>query len=141
MNSVKLSGFLQICAVIYGIVGVGLFVIPTEFLSPFGAALNAGGVWISRIVGAALIGFAITFWLGRDAPPSPLRRGLLAGNLAYHVLDLLTNSLAVASGVLNAVGAIFVMLHLLLGLGFGYFFWFGSEKDSMDRARPGQARP
>jgi hypothetical protein len=101
MDGVKLSRFLQICAVIYALVGIGLFAILTEFLSPFVVGLNAGGVWISRIVGAALLGFAITFWLGRNAPPSPLRHGLLAGNLAFHVLDLFTNGLAIASGVLR----------------------------------------
>jgi len=130
MDNFKLSHFFQICAVVYGLVGIGLLAIPTEFLSPFAVGLNAGGVWITRIAGAALIGFAVTFWLGRNAGPSPLRRGLLAGNLSYHVLDLLTKGAAMASSVLNAFGAIFVILHLLLGLGFGYFLLFGSEADS-----------
>lgn len=130
MNSLKLSTFLVICTVIYGVVGIGLVLIPGPFLAPFGVALNAGGTLISRVAGAALIGFAITFWVGRDASLSPLMRGLLLGNFVYHVLDLVTDGTAVASGVLNVVGVLFVILHVLLGLGFGYFLWFGTREQA-----------
>jgi hypothetical protein len=121
---VKLRLFLTLATLVFGIFGVGLLAAPGPFMQPFGLSFEQGGVLMSRVLGAALIGFGAALWLSRGADVAAARP-LLIGGLIYNLLDLPINILAIQSGAMNAVGWVAVGLHLALAAGFG---WFGLSR-------------
>ena len=112
--------FLPIAAVLYFGFGVGLLLVPILFMSTYGVALDSGGVLMARILGAALIGFAILFWRVRNLAPSPALQALFLASFVYNLLDLPIVTIATITGVMAALGWSAVGLHVFLAAGFGY---------------------
>jgi hypothetical protein len=116
----KLPAFLALATVIFGVFGAGLAIAPAPFMQPFGLSFDAAGTLMSRVLGAALIAFAIVLWLSRGAEPAAVRP-LLIGGFAYNLIDLPINVVAILAGAMNALAWINVGLHLALVAGFGWF--------------------
>jgi len=73
----KLRAWLIIATALYALFGLGLLFAPAQFMILYGVQLGDSGVFMSRILGAALTGFALLFWWGRDADASGLMAALL----------------------------------------------------------------
>lgn len=117
----RLRTFLAIAAALYAMYGLGLALVPATFMAVYGVELDSGGSLIARILGAALIGFALIFWWSRDEGVSDRLQAVLRASFVYNVIDLPIVLLATVQGVMSAVGWSAVVLHLLLASGFGYF--------------------
>lgn len=115
-----MTRFLLFAALVFGFFGAGLAVAPGPFMQPFGLGFDTAGSLMSRVLGAALIGFAIALWLSRGLDPAAVRP-LLIGGLAYNLIDLPINVMAIQAGTMNALAWINVGLHLALVAGFGWF--------------------
>ena len=99
-----------------------LFLFAPEFLyGIFGATLNNGGVFAAHEYGAAMFGILMITWFGRNAVDSDLRRATVLGLTVYDGIGVVISIIAVAAGVMNALGWLVVVLYLFLALGFGYF--------------------
>jgi len=116
----KLPLFLAFASIVFGIFGAGLVVAPGAFMQPFGLAFDDAGTLMSRVLGAALIGFALAMWLSRAADPAAVRP-LLIGGFAYNLIDLPINIAAILTGAMNALAWVNIGLHLILAAGFGWF--------------------
>lgn len=112
--------FLPIAAVLYVGFGIGLLLVPVLFMSTYGVALDAGGALMARILGAALIGFAILFWRVRNLTPSSALHALFLASFVYNLIDLPIVTIATVTGVMSALGWSAVGLHVFLAAGFGY---------------------
>lgn len=116
----KLPGWMILAAILYVGFGIGLLIIPVQFMAMYGVGLNPGGAMMARILGSALIGFALLFyWMrndGRDTLMSVLR-----ASFVYNVVDFFVVLSATLGGVMNAMGWMPVGLHVFLAAGFGYF--------------------
>lgn len=117
----KRATWLIIAAVLYAIFGLGLLLVPEPFMAVYGVQLAASGAFMSRILGAALLGFALVFWWGRNAASSDLMTALMRASLVYNVIDLPIVIQASLAGTMNALGWGPVVLHIVLAAGFGYF--------------------
>ena len=118
----KLSTFSLIWAVLYIGFGLGLLFIPVTFMATYGVTLDAGGNLMARILGAALIASALTFYFNRDIPSSDKSwYNLLLTSFIYNILDIPIVLMATLGGVMNSMGWIPVMLHVFLAATFGYF--------------------
>jgi hypothetical protein len=117
----KHSSFAIIWAVLYIGFGLGLLLIPAQFMSTYGVTLDSSGILMARILGAALTAFALTFWLNRKLPTSDKGwHNLLITSLIYNILDIPIVLMATLDGVMNAMGWIPVGLHVFLAATFGY---------------------
>jgi hypothetical protein len=116
----KAKTFLPIAAVLYFGFGLGLLLAPTPFMSVYGVSLDPGGVLMARILGAALIGFALVFWQARPLAASPALHAVFLASFVYNVLDLPIVAIATISGVMSSFGWSAVGLHVFLAAGFGY---------------------
>ena len=107
-------------AVVAYIFGLALILIPEQTATLYDIQLTAGGAYMARLFGGALLSFGLLTWLVRHAAASPERRAivlsLLLGNGAGFVVSLL----AQLAGVANALGWSTVVLFFLLSLGFVY---------------------
>ncbi len=118
----KLNLFFKIWSVLYGSFGLGLFLIPSLFMSQYGVALNDTGVLMARILGSSLTASAILFFLNRNvSTDGKSQLNILRTNLVYNILDTPVVLMAVLNGTMNAMGWIPVVLHIFLACSFGYF--------------------
>jgi hypothetical protein len=116
----KLSLFLIIKAVISLVFGIGFALIPAQLASLYGFPLDAGGVFMARLVGALLIGVGLICWLCRAAGVDALKSITLSLCIA-DTIGFIVTLLAQFGGLANALGWVNVVIWLLLALGLAYF--------------------
>ncbi len=118
----KISTFSIVWAILYMGFGLGLLIIPIQFMSTYGVTLDQNGLMMTRILGAALTAYALTFWMNRNLPSSEKAwKNLLISSFIYNVLDIPIVFMATLNGIMNAMGWMPVGLHLFLAITFGYF--------------------
>jgi hypothetical protein len=118
----KLNTLFIINTVVAFLFGLGFVLIPANVLSLYGIEMDATGLFVSRLLGSAFLGFGIITWMLRNSTGSAEIRSIL---LAYAVSDLIGFVLALVyqmQGIANALGWSTVAIYLLLGLGFGYLY-------------------
>jgi len=117
----RLSTLMAAKAIIVIFFGVGFVLIPEAVMSLYGVGLNPGGVYMTRLFGAAFILLGILLWSARKDPGSQALRAIVLGVFIGDVIGFIASLLGQLSGVSNALGWSVVALYLLLALGFGYF--------------------
>lgn len=119
----KLSTLFVITTVIALLFGLVFILIPASVLALYGVETNVTGLYMSRLLGAAFIIIGIISWMVKDSLSSTELRAIL---LAFFVGDMLGFVISLyyqIQGNSNALGWSTVAIYLLLGLGFGYFYW------------------
>jgi hypothetical protein len=115
--NMKREYFLIFAAIAYAIFGLGLLLVPAEFMAPFGVTLDVAGVLMSRILGSALVFLAALFWLVRtDAGPAA--RTIFGTQALYNAVDILVLVMAISAGTMGVLGWMPVGLHAVLAIGF-----------------------
>jgi hypothetical protein len=115
----KVSTFLVIKAVISLLFGIGMAVLPALLMNLFGIALDPSGVFMTRTVGACLIGIGLICWLGKDIADNG-RSVITLSLFAADTLGFIFALMAQLAGLMNAFGWVIVIIWLLLALGNGY---------------------
>ncbi len=123
VEHMTLRYFLTVASVIAFAFGVSLVLITGQLTSRYNVALNAGGVIVGQLFGAALIGFGVLNWLARTVTDAHALRAILLANLVGDVLGFVVALLGQLAGVggVNQLGWSTVAIYLLLALGFAYF--------------------
>ena len=113
---------LSIAAIIAFIFGLGFILMPGQLVSFYGVELNAAGLLIAQLNGAALLGYGLLNWLGRSLKDASAQQTILTSNLAADALGLVFSLIGQLGGVpgINALGWSTVLLYLLLTAGFAY---------------------
>jgi hypothetical protein len=119
----KFNVLMIITAVITLIFGIGMILVPTISIGLYGSSLDTVGSFITRYFGAALIGYAFLAWLNRESTSKGVQGGFFVA-MALGFVVALYDALA---GVHNALVWLNVAIYLLLGIGFGYFFFTKGE--------------
>ena len=115
----KVSTFLVIKAVISLLFGVGMALLPTQLMNLFGATLDPTGVFMTRTVGACLVGIGIICWLGKDSADNG-RKAITLGLFIADTLGFIFALMAQIAGLMNSLGWVTVIIWLLMALGNGY---------------------
>jgi hypothetical protein len=119
----KLGNLFGINAVIAGLFGLAFVFAPARLLAQYGLAVDPGFGLIAQLFGAALIGYAILTWQARNAGESDARRAIV---FALFVADGVAAVIALMGqlrGFVNSLGWSTVVIYLLLGIGFAYFYF------------------
>jgi len=126
---------LMIMAVLEGIVGLGLFLVPVLVVS---ALLNTpldtpGGLVAARLAGAAIIGLAISCWQARDAEHSGAALGIVSAMLFYNIAAA---ALLAYGGVRLGLQSFFIwptiVLHSALALWCGSLIWLAMRRSEAE---------
>ncbi len=102
--------------------GLGFVFMPAQLTAFYNVTLNEGGIFIGQLFGAALIGFGVLNWFGRNFTNDQAQQGLANANMVGDAIGFLFSLIAQLSGSAgaNALGWSTVLIYLLLGLGFAY---------------------
>jgi hypothetical protein len=117
-KSMKLYQILTANAVLCALFGLGFVTAPAMQFATFGAETSALAELVARVYGSALLGYALTSWVSRNAGPSPARSAIVVGNLIFHLLGAALLLMGYLAGTLNTMAWLAIVLSLLLALGF-----------------------
>lgn len=124
----RLSTLFTLNAIVAALYGLAFLIVPGALASLYGAALGPGGVYVARLFGAVVLGYAVLSWFAKDAVESGARRAIVLGFLVAWALGLVAALTGQLTGAVNALGWSTVLIYLLFTLGYGYFLFVkGSE--------------
>ena len=119
----KLSTLFTINAIVAFLFGLAFVLIPELVLSLYGVTLSVNGIYISRLLGAAFLGFGVISWLVKNSSGSVELRAIVFALFLSEILGFFISLFYQLRGISNALGWTTVAIYLLLGAGFGYFYW------------------
>ena len=120
----KLSVLFIINAVVAILFGLAFVIVPAMTLSFYAVELPTPGIYIARLFGVALIGFGIITWMLRNAAESSREvRGVLLGLWVSELLGFVFSLYYQLTAPTNGLAWSTVVIYLLLGLGFLYFYF------------------
>ena len=117
------STIMVVASVIALVFGVAFLVAPAWLMSLYDVDLLAGGEWVGRYFGSALLGIAALTWLARNATEGEAARAVVVGDLVLSLTGVVVAVLDALSGTGNALIWLNVVIYLLLTLGFGYILF------------------
>ena len=123
----KIKSWFIYSAIFLALFGILFVVIPAFSLSLFAITLDAAGLMMVRLFGAALLGLAVISWMVRDETPSKARHAVILGQCLESAIAFVILVIGILSGVGNVLGWIPTLLHLSIALGFGYFLVIKSD--------------
>lgn len=122
----KLKTLMIINTVVAIVFGVTFVIVPAHVYSVYGITADEQLLYMGRLFGGTLIGFALLTWLAKNANDSDARRAIVYSLFAADCIGFLVALIGQISNVVNALGWSTVAIYLLLALGFGYFQFFKS---------------
>jgi len=117
----KLSTLLVIDGVVGVAFGIAFVLAPAQLLSAYGTTLDAAGLFMARLFGAALIQIGGLALLARNVADAGAQRAIVLAYLIALVIGFVVALQGQLAGISNALGWSTVVIYLLLALGFGYF--------------------
>lgn len=117
-------------AFIYGAVsmllyGIGLLFIPSIMFSWFGLTLPKDLTFIAQVFGAALLGYAVIFWMSKDDMPSEARRNIILGEVVHSLIATIIWIYAIVMGIGNTLMFLPLLSHLSMAIWFGFLYYKG----------------
>jgi hypothetical protein len=116
-----------IAAVVTLVFGVLFIVIPNQVYSWYGINADIQLNYMGSLYGAALIGFGLIAWLGRNAADSDSRKAIVT---AFFIADLIGFIIALVAqlhNIVNSMGWMTVVIYFFFTVAFGYFQFFKSK--------------
>jgi len=117
----KLGTLLVIDGVVGVAFGIAFVLAPAQLLSAYGTTLDAAGLFMARLFGAALIQIGGLALLARNVADASAQRAIVLAYFIALVIGFVVALQGQLAGISNALGWSTVVIYLLLALGFGYF--------------------
>jgi uncharacterized membrane protein len=115
----KPKAVLTISAVYLAVLGVGFMFVPREIgIGAVPPDASPALIAYLRIFGGPCLGIAVLNWLARDAEPSTARRAIILANIVGFGCVTAIDVWGVFSGGARPVAKLFLVIHLLMTVGF-----------------------
>lgn len=118
----KLKTYLGLSAVVLAAFGLAMVLMPQNMANGFGLELNNLGRVLFRDLGSTLLGVAAINWLARGVQDQAGLRAVLLGNLILQVIETIVNIADIMQGYISSSAWGGVILHVILAVGFAYFY-------------------
>jgi hypothetical protein len=117
----KLNNFLMLATIVAAVFGLAFLIGPSQLVALYGVKLTPATEVIGRIAGSVILGFAIVFWAARNENAAETFKAVLVAGFIANSLDCGILLHATATGLLNSLGWLQVLINGALAIGFGYF--------------------
>ena len=120
----KLSIYAIILAILALIYGIALLFFPVQFGQNYGVTLDPISTVLARDFGAAMLAFAVVYWINRNAPESDKSwSALLWSSVVYNVAIFVVALMANKDGVGNSMNWSTIILAAVLAVCSLYFLF------------------
>lgn len=119
----KLSVLMVIKGILVSIFGIAFIAVPRELMSLYDVTLEQGGIYMTRLLGAAFILLAIMLLFAKKDTESQALRTFILAVFIGDTIGFVVALLGQLSGFINAFGWVTVALYFLLAIGFGYYYF------------------
>lgn len=119
----KLQHLFAINLVIAIFFGLTCSLLPRQLFQLYGLALDEAGVWVTRLVGGSILGFATLMWFGRRTTSVEARRAIAMALLVQDAIGLVASMEIQLGGAMGVIGWSNPALYLLLSFGYAYFLF------------------
>ena len=117
----KLNSFLMLATLVAAVFGLAFVVAPSQLVALYGTVLTPATEVIGRIAGSTILAFAVVFWGARNGNGAEALKAVMMAGLVGNGLDCLILLHATATGLLNSLGWLQVLINGALAIGFWYF--------------------
>jgi hypothetical protein len=132
----NLKAMLTVSAIYLGVVGLGVMLVPQRFgIGAVPADPSPELIAYLRVFGGPFAGIAVLNWLARKAEPSTTRDAIILANIVGFACVTAMDIWGVFGGDVRPVQKVFLVIHLLMTLGF-----ILSARTNLRAGRPGRAR-
>src|ERR1700730_8398094 len=107
----KLNSFLMIATLVAAVFGLAFLIAPSALVALYGVKLTPATEVIGRVAGSVILGFAIVFWGARDGSGAEAFKAVMLAGLIANGLDFLILLHATATGLLNSLGWLQVLIN------------------------------
>lgn len=115
----KLKGVLTISAIYLGVLGVGFMFAPRQVgIDAVPPDASPALLAYLRIFGGPMVGIAVLNWMVRNAEPSAARDAIVLANIVGFASVTSMDIWGVFSGAARPVAKLFLVIHLLMTVGF-----------------------
>ena len=115
------TNFMMLATIVAAVFGLAFLVAPSQLVALYGVKLTPQTEVIGRIAGSVILGFAIVFWGAREGNAADALKAVMMAGLIANGLDALILLHATATGLLNGLGWLQVLINGALAAGFWYF--------------------
>lgn len=120
--------FLLFACIVEIVFGLGFLLIPEWTLAPSGVTLNAGGIIMTRALGAAILGLGWAYWHARGAMEEAGVLAIMDAGVIYSALSGLAFIVGASNGAMSFSGGwSAAALHAVLTAGLLYFGRFAKS--------------
>ena len=115
----KLKTMLTVSAMYLAVLGVGFMLVPREIgIDAVPEDASPALIAYLRIFGGPCLGIAVLNWLARNAEPSPAGNAIVLANIVGFGCVTAMDVWGVLSGGARPVAKVFLVIHLLMTVGF-----------------------
>jgi hypothetical protein len=115
--------FLKISAACTLFFGLAMALIPGWLMGLYAVELDAGGIYLARLLGTSWLAFAALTWLSSDLAVAQLRTAVLPSLCLFFGLGALALLFGPLGGVTNLLGWAIVLVSAVFMAGHGYFLF------------------
>ena len=119
----KLKTLMIINTIVAIVFGVTFVILPAHVYSLYEITADEQLVYMGRLFGGALTGFALLTWLARNATSSDAQWAIIYALFTADCIGFIVALIGQISNVVNTIGWSTVAIYLLLAVGFGYFLF------------------
>lgn len=124
----SLKTLFVLTAVVSAAFGLALLLAPARLMALYALNLDAGGLFISQLFGAALLGVAVVAWMARHAEASVARNAIITGFFICSAVGFVVSFTGRTLGAANALAWLNVAIYFLFAAGYGYFRFLYPEE-------------
>ncbi len=124
----KLQHLFTINLFIAAFFGIACAFFPAWSLRLYGLTPDPGAIWMTRLVGGSILGFATLMAYGRKAASAETRRAIALALIVQDIVGLLASLEIQLRGSVNALGWSNLVIYGLLALGYAWFRLIQPEK-------------
>ena len=106
-------------------IGLSCVLLPGWVLQLYGLVPDDTSIWVTRLVGGSILGFASLMWFGRTSELIQARKAIALALFIQDIIGLAASFEIQLRGKINYLGwPLNILPYGLLALGYAYFYFF-----------------
>jgi hypothetical protein len=103
--------------------------LPAWTIRLYGLVPDAGNIWVTRLIGGSILGYASLMWFGSKSESIKTRRAIALALFIQDIVGLVGSLEIQLSGKINFLGwPLNIFTYGLFALGYAYFYFMKPEK-------------